>query len=152
MPLTTTDRYRAQLLNARPTQTVVMLYDNAIASLESAIAAIESGEIERRCNSVNAASEIVSTLHLALDMERGGEIAERLSAIYRYAIGKMISINLHNDKAAAEDLVRALVPLRDAWAELDRMIAAGAQGDRIEPTMLRASRKASLKLAINPAA
>ena len=152
MPLTTTDSYRADLLSARPSQMVVMLYDNALASLRAAVMAIESGDIESRCNNVNTASEIVTTLHLALNQEEGGEVAERLGAIYRFMIGRMIFINLNNDASIAQALIGLLLPLRDAWMEVDRIVADGSDDAQIEPTMLRAAKAVDDRMAVSSAA
>ena len=152
MPLTTTESYRADLLAARPSQMVVMLYDNALASLRSAIVAIEGGDIESRCNSVNTASEITTTLLLALDHEQGGEVAERLESIYRFMIGRMMFINLHNDADIARSVIDLLMPLRDAWLEVDRIVADGADSSQIEPTMLEAAKALDDRLAVSSAA
>ena len=152
MPLTTSDSYRTDLLNARPSQMVVMLYDNALASLRAAVIAIQTGDIESRCNNVNTASEIVTTLHLALNQDEGGEVAERLGAIYRFMIGRMIFINLHNDAETAKAMIDLLMPLRDAWVEVDRIVADGTDNAEIEPTMLRAAKAVDDRLAVSSAA
>src|SRR3546814_9552231 len=50
MPLTATDEFRSEVTRSRPTRVVVMLYDEAIASLEAAIEAMQRNAIEERCN------------------------------------------------------------------------------------------------------
>src|SRR3546814_20872624 len=71
MPLTATDEFRSEVTRSRPTRVVVMLYDEAIASLEAAIEAMQRNAIEERCNRVNVVTEIIATLHMSLDMEIG---------------------------------------------------------------------------------
>src|SRR3546814_4174428 len=73
-----TDEFRSEVTRSRPTRVVVMLYDEAIASLEAAIEAMQRNAIEERCNRVNVVTEIIATLHMSLDMDKGGEIADQL--------------------------------------------------------------------------
>src|SRR3546814_16137357 len=77
MPLTATEAFRSEVTRARPTRVVVMLYDEAITSLEAAIEAMQQNAIEERCNRLNVVTEIIATLHMGLDMENGGDISER---------------------------------------------------------------------------
>src|SRR3546814_2191441 len=71
MPLTATEAFRSEVTRARPTRVVVMLYDEAITSLEAAIEAMQQNAIEERCNRLNVVTEIIATLHMGLDMENG---------------------------------------------------------------------------------
>jgi flagellar protein FliS len=113
-----------RLLEASPSQLVVMLYDETLKNLETAIAAVGSGDIETRCVAINHAIEIVSHLYLTLDTEQGGEIAEKLGAIYAFVLTRLPRVNLHNDVSAAREAIRLLTPMRDSWRELDGRIEA----------------------------
>jgi flagellar protein FliS len=113
-----------RLLEASPSQLIVMLYDETLKNLETAIAAVESGDIEQRCIAVNRAIEIVSHLYLTLDAEQGGEIAEKLGAIYAFVRTRLPRVNLRNDAGAAREAIRLLAPMRDSWSELDARIEA----------------------------
>ncbi len=107
---------------AFPSRLIVMLYDEAIASLIAAIDAIGKGDIEARFNATSRASEIVSELYLALDMEQGGEIAEGLGGIYNLILTQLPRINFDNDPDIAEQAIKLLRPMRDSWFELDERI------------------------------
>lgn len=107
-----------------PSQMVVMLYDGAIGALESAVEAIERGDIEARCNWVTIASEMVATLYLCLDTEKGGEIGENLGRLYGFILGRLHRINVYNDPSVAEETIALLQPLRASWLDLDRQIAS----------------------------
>ena len=113
-----------RLLEASPSQLVVMLYDETLRNLETAIAAVESGDIEMRCKAVNRAIEIVSHLYLTLDAEQGGEIAEKLGAIYAFLMTRLPRVNLRNDAETAREAIRLLSPMRESWCELDARIEA----------------------------
>src|SRR3546814_7271181 len=89
MPLTATEAFRSEVTRARPTRVVVMLYDEAITSLEAAIEAMQQNAIEERCNRLNVVTEIIATLHMGLDMEnRSEEHTSELQSLMRisYAV------------------------------------------------------------------
>lgn len=110
---------------ASSSRLVVMLYDDIIASLETAAEAAERGAVEERFNAVTVAGQLVFELRLALDTERGGEIAGNLDQLYGYVLSQLPLINLKNDAQIARAAAGLLRPLRDAWVELDARVAAG---------------------------
>ncbi len=110
------------LLKMSPNRMVATLYDEAIAALQDAKQAIAWNDIESRCNAVSMTHELVGTLYLCLDSERGGEVAENLGRIYGFILQRLHRINFENDPAIADEVIDLLVPLRDSWMELDRRI------------------------------
>ena len=119
-------RHRLEEMRAAtPSRLVVMLYDEAIGALQAAIAAATRGDIETRCNSVTAATEIVGYLYMNLDLEQGGEVADNLGAIYAHIMHRLPRVNLYNDAETAEEAISLLEPLRESWNELDSRIVAG---------------------------
>jgi flagellar protein FliS len=153
MPLTATDAFRSEVTRARPTRVVVMLYEEAIAALTAAIEAMAQNDIEARCNHVNVVTEIVGTLHMSLDMEQGGEIADRLGRLYRYILAQLIRINIHSDAEGAAKIIDLLQPLRDAWEEVDQRLASGDSEDQasMEATLLRRLEAAGFQLNVHAA-
>lgn len=151
MPLTATAAFRSEVTRARPTRVVVMLYDEAIISLTAAIEAMEQNEIEERCNRVNVVTEIIATLHLSLDLESGGEIADQLGALYRFILGQLIRVNIHSDAAGTAKIIDLLTPLRDAWDEIDRRVADGEDSTAVETTVLSRLKAAGFRLNVHAA-
>ena len=94
------------------------LHETAIHHLEEAIKAIDSGEIERRCHAVNFVTEIIATMHLAIDFEHGGQVSDRLGAIYRFVMASLFRINLYDDAELATKMIEVLEPLRTAWTAI----------------------------------
>ena len=107
---------------ATATRLVVLLYDGAIAALERALDAIDRGDPMRRCRSINMALDILAHLCLALDRDRGGEIAHNLTRLYGFMIGRLQRANLLNDPAPLREVVALLETLYGAWRELDRRV------------------------------
>ena len=142
-------RHRLEdMLAARPSHLVVMLYDEAIGALETAVAAVAAGDIEARCNAVTAATEIIGYLYMHLDLEQGGEVAQNLGALYAHLMGRMARVNLYNDAETAREAMRLLQPLRDSWVQLDRTIAEdGLTAAAIAPALARDAAAAQASLA-----
>ncbi len=114
------DAYARGFDTLPPSARVAFAYEAAIRFLKEAEAAIGRGEIEARWRASERARTIVRTLEAALDRERGGEIAARLGALYRYVDQRLTALNVRNDAAIARELIALLDPLREAWARLGR--------------------------------
>lgn len=151
MPLTATDAFRSEVTRARPTEIVVMLYNEAILSLTAAIKAMQQNDIEERCNRVNVVTEIVGTLHMSLDMEQGGDIADQLGSLYRFVLAQLIRINIHSDAEGAAKIIDLLKPLRDAWQEVDQRMARGEDENSAASAILRRLEAAGFRLNIHAA-
>ena len=109
-----------QVMAADPAELVAMLYDKAVLSLRAAVQAIHKGEIEVRWKNNHRAQEIINHLFMTLDLEKGGEIASNLEALYAYMLQRLLDVDVKNDARAAEDVIELLEPLRASWSELAR--------------------------------
>ena len=63
-----------------------------------------------------------------LNMEAGGEVAERLDGLYTYVLGRCYEANAQRDAAGLDEAIKLLTPLRDAWAE-----HRSAEPDTLQP-------------------
>ncbi len=107
-----------RVMTATPAQLVAMLYEQAIMSLKTAVRAIEAGEIETRFKANKQASDIIVHLCNTLDIERGGEIADRLSKLYRYMLGRLTFVDVRNDPAPVREVIALLEPLYEFLGRL----------------------------------
>ena len=126
-----------------PGRLVVLFYDEAIASLRAAAAAAADNDVMARLDATTQTAEVIHQLQLALDLDRGGEIADNLDRLYSFVIVQLPQINLHNDVALAESLIGILEPLRRSWIELqehaiDETAEAGAAGQAMIPVAVAA--------------
>jgi flagellar protein FliS len=128
-----------EMLTASPSRLIVMLYDEAIEALTTAAEAARAGDIETRCNAVTAAIEIVGTLYMTLDVERGGDVARNLGVIYAHIINRLPQVNLNRDPRIAEEAIGLLKPLRSSWNELDVSMGAGLAEDMLPDLSLVAA-------------
>ena len=89
--------------------------------------ALESKDVPTKGNSISKAIEIiVNGLKVSLDMEAGGELSERLAALYDYMAERLLHANLHNSRPALDEVAGLLRELREAWAQIDGKAASAA--------------------------
>jgi flagellar protein FliS len=119
-PLAASDRaYReSSVLSAQPETLVVMLYDGARKFLFQAGVAMRDGQIELTHRKLRRAEDIIVHLRNVLDMEQGGEIAERLDAIYLFCERHLRQARFDQDPIKLEQVSGLLGELRDAWATI----------------------------------
>ena len=108
---------------------VVMLYEGAVSRLEEAIALVgednkvKPGDIERFGQKVQKASDIISELEASLDMEKGGEIAKNLMALYIFFNKQLLSVSLSHDRKTLESVHKMLSDLLDSWIQAANSLA-----------------------------
>jgi flagellar protein FliS len=119
-PLAASDRaYReSSVLSAQPETLVVMLYDGARKFLFQAGVAMRDGQIELTHRKLRRAEDIIVHLRNVLDMEQGGEIAQRLDAIYLFCERHLRQARFDQDPIKLEQVSGLLGELRDAWATI----------------------------------
>ena len=96
---------------------IVMLYEEAVKHIESAIEFVEKdmkkdpSRIEKANNHIIKAQEIITELSASLNMEEGGEIAKNLMSLYTFFLSQLSAANFEkkSDK---------LIPVRDMMKEL----------------------------------
>lgn len=115
--------------SADPHQLILMLYDGALMALAQAVVAMEQKDIPKRAQSISRAIAIIHDgLHASLDVESGGELGERLAALYDYIVERLTQANATNNAAAVQEVSGLLRTLREAWAEMPRQQAAATAG------------------------
>ena len=111
--------YKNQQVNtASPAKMVFMLFEKTLSCLQEALRAIESKDIQSRCNANCKAQELIAHLSSTRDMDQGGEISANLERLYSHCMIRLMDVDRHNDPEAANEVIRLLSPLRDSWATL----------------------------------
>jgi len=102
---------------ADPHKLILMLYDGALVALRTAGVSIQHKDIPAKGTAISKAIDIIlNGLKVSLDMAAGGELAERLSALYEYMGERLLYANLHNSQPALDEVAGLLATLREAWA------------------------------------
>lgn len=119
--------FDAAVQGSDPHQLIVLLFDAAETALDKAREQIEARDILGKTASINKATEIIlDGLVASLNVEQGGELAEKLKALYLYMVGRLVDANVKLDPAAVDEVQGLLKQLSEAWREIGRK--QGASG------------------------
>ena len=99
-----------------------MLYDGAISFMEQGRAAMTRADFDKQNTYLQKAQKILMELMGSLDMERGGEIAQNLMALYNYALTELIQANIHANPEMVDHALMVFTELRKSWAQIDENI------------------------------
>lgn len=115
---------RTNINTATQGRLVVLLYEGAVKQLSQAIALFEpdgkilAKNIEKFGNYIQKAEAIISELEVSLDMEKGGEIAKNLMALYLYFNEELMQANISKDKERIESILKMLKDLTESWRQI----------------------------------
>lgn len=116
---------------ANPHKLILMLFDGALLSLSSAASHMQQNHVAEKGMAISKSIDIISNgLRASLDLKAGGDLAERLFALYEYMERRLLHANLNNDLAAIEEVSHLLGELRSAWEEIAQNPAA-VSGNRV---------------------
>lgn len=119
------------VMGASPHRLIVMLYQGARQAIAQARMHLQMGNVPARGEAVGKAIQIVeSGLQQSLNIEAGGEIAERLDALYSYMSRRLLEANIKQSETMLAEVDGLLATLEEAWIgiapEIARMAAQPA--------------------------
>ena len=98
---------------------ILMMYDGAIKNLQLAKESMKTKSIASKGVYIRKTHDIVNELSLALDMNKGGEIAERLEQLYQYILSQLTLANIKRmDLKPVDEALRVLNTLQSAWQQI----------------------------------
>ena len=112
---------KASVSTASQAELVVLLYEGAVKKLTSASSKFSPdgklpvANIESFSADVLRAQEIITELKVSLDMEKGGEIAKNLMALYIYFNSELLTAGIKHDKKRLEFILGLLKQLKESW-------------------------------------
>lgn len=121
---------RKQIETAKPGHLIVMLYDAILESLRRAEEAKQEKSpehIETYSNALIRAQDIITELMVALDMERGGEVAKNLFRLYEFMHRRLVDANITKTLDPIQEVRQLLSTLREAWVEVKDTVPARAE-------------------------
>ena len=102
-----------------PHTLVVLLFEGAEAAINLAKGKILENDTAAKGNALSQAIQIVNDgLRASLDTKAGGELAERLAALYDYIAARLLWANLKNDVAALDECLNLLGEIHSAWSAI----------------------------------
>lgn len=106
----------AAVLGASPHELIAKLLNKAIDSTVEAKRYMADGDIANKTAHIKIAVAIISDgLRSSLDMEAGGELAERLDALYGYMAQRLLKAHIDNDVTMLDEIVTLLREIKSGW-------------------------------------
>lgn len=112
----------AASLGASPVGVVVLLYDRLAQDMHSAIAAMNTNDVEERSAHVNHALLILQQLQGRLDFGGGGSAARQLDTFYSHVRGKLLEAQIRQSPEMMLAQARAIAQVRESWAEVEASV------------------------------
>lgn len=104
---------------------VLMLYEGALLALSDAKQHMLRRETADKGRALSKAIMIIDNgLKASLDIKAGGELGERLGALYQYMCDRLLHANLHNRPEIIDEVRQLLTDLRGAWEQINPVPAA----------------------------
>ena len=98
---------------------ILLLFEGAAAAMAQARIHMDQNDIAQRGTSISKAIDIINNgLKSCLNHEAGGDLADRLSALYDYIVRRLLWANMRNDRAALDEAIGLLSEIHSAWAEI----------------------------------
>ncbi len=115
MHRTETDYLERDVMSRSPERLVPLMYEHLLANLRRAQTQIEERDLEGKATSLQKASAIISELRVTLDFEKGGDLAQRLAALYAYFAGELLTVGRSLDTMLLGRIIGMVASLHEAW-------------------------------------
>lgn len=104
------------VMAANPHKLVLMLFEGAQLAIAEAKLHMLRNETAAKGGAISKAIMIIDHgLKASLDVEAGGEMAEKLFALYEYMTNRLLIANLRNETKVLDEVTRLLAELHGAW-------------------------------------
>lgn len=116
---------QARSAAASPTRAVVLLYERLLTDLRRAERYIKEKDPVKKGESLLHANDIVNELLLALDTDRGGDLAKDLAGLYVYLSKEIMEVNATRDLERLGKAIDIIETLHEAWLQAYESIKVG---------------------------
>ena len=104
--------------SATPHRLVQMLYEGALDRIAQAKGAMMRKDFEAKARLTNRVIDILSSLRAGLDLEKGGDVASNLEALYGFMIEQVYKASRHNSPDMLEETAEILRTVKAGWDEM----------------------------------
>ncbi|MCR5435563.1 MAG: flagellar export chaperone FliS [Treponema sp.] len=108
---------------------VVLLYEGAAKQLTTALSYFEQNDkilpsnIEKFGIAIQKTQAIITELQVSLDMDKGGDIAKNLMALYIYFNQELINAGINKDRKKLESILTMVSQLGECWRQVSNSTA-----------------------------
>ncbi|MES2626581.1 MAG: flagellar export chaperone FliS [Pseudomonadota bacterium] len=109
---------QSKVAASNPHKLISMLLEGALKKIAIANGATKRGDLAQKGVSLSGAIRIIDSLRAALDLERGGEIADNLTALYSYMERRLLEANQKSDVAMMTEVSSLLTEIKSSWDQI----------------------------------
>ena len=118
--------------DADPHRLIQMLFEGVLAAIADARVKLNAGDIPGRGQAISKAIAIIEQgLQPSLDTNKGGELADRMNALYAYIVTRLLQANLRGQHEGLDEATRLLSELHAGW----KAIGAPQDGENLRDAM-----------------
>jgi len=118
------DYQKNQVAGMSQKDLILLLHNGALKFLDQARDDLAKDDIEGFADRVERIHRIIHHLYTTLDFEAGGEIAERLGALYSFIISQLYIVNSTRSETIIDDVREVIANLKEGWQEIGNEPAA----------------------------
>lgn len=118
---------RTDIESASPHRLILLLLDGAIDKVRVARLAMQRRQIAEKGANVSWAISIIDGLRASLNIEQGGELAERLDMLYDYMTRTLAEANLRDEVGKLDEVERLLNEIRAGWKGIEDQVGTDEQ-------------------------
>lgn len=100
---------------ANPVEIIRMLMDGFLNRVASAEGHIRRGDNGAKATAISKALNILDGLRFSLDMEKGGDMSQRLDQLYEYLAMRLFQANVSSDLDTLTECRALMMEIRSAW-------------------------------------
>ncbi|MDX1754703.1 MAG: flagellar export chaperone FliS [Marinobacter sp.] len=106
---------QTSITDADPHKLIQLLYNGALERINMAQSRMQAKDYAGKGQLINKAIEIIGGLKSFLDLEQGGELAERLEALYDYMERTLFEASAKNDAEKLDEVANLLRQVKEGW-------------------------------------
>ena len=118
---------QTSIVDADPHKLIQLLYNGALERINMAKARMQAKDFEGKGRLISKAIEIIGGLRSFLDFDKGGELAQRLEALYDYMERALFEANRHNDISKLDEVSGLLRQIKEGWDSIREEAIGGQQ-------------------------
>jgi flagellar secretion chaperone FliS len=102
-------------------QLLLMLLDGAVKFSKVGRQAILDKNIQNAHENIVKTQDIYYELMTTLDVQKGGEWAQKLMNVYDFIVRRLVQANLKKDLAIMDEVIPLIEEIRDTWQEAHKV-------------------------------
>lgn len=108
-----------KIKNMSQKELIIFLYESALELMDQGKERILAGDVPGTNEKLDRARNIFLHLLATLNLEKGGEFAKKLSALYAYFVEKITMANARSNVDELDEIIPLVNEIKEAWEKID---------------------------------